>query len=192
MDRIHSLRQQRVGASVNSDHRRGKITRLVIDDLANLPEGRTPPKSSSVERKDAAQTGNLLIIDGNQVWCAPQAIEYLMVLVEVKSWFIECVPPLYLPLPFAPFCCFHSHSSRKLHPLNSTLGHASIRRELKPVGISFVNGEHAHNRIVFKRSSRLTQPLSFRSIRVVSPVSAKYSCAPYDCQVWRACMSARR
>ena len=39
--------------------------RLAIDDPANLPEGRTPPKSSSVERKGAEGTGNVLIIDGN-------------------------------------------------------------------------------------------------------------------------------
>ena len=56
-------------ADVESDHRRGRVTRLVVDDLANIPEGRTPSKSSSVERKDAAWTGNLLIIDG--VWDTP-------------------------------------------------------------------------------------------------------------------------
>ena len=73
VDRVPSLRQPRVGANVESDHRRGNIPRLVIDDLANLLEGRTPPKSRSVKRKDATRTGNLLIIDGNQAWdaCRP-------------------------------------------------------------------------------------------------------------------------
>ena len=68
MDRVPSLHQPRVGVNVESDHRRGKITRLVVHDLANLPEGRTPPRSSGVEQKDAVRIGNLLIIDGNQVW----------------------------------------------------------------------------------------------------------------------------
>ena len=101
MDRVPSLHQPRVGANVESDHRGGKITRLVVHDLANLPEGRTPP---SVERKDAARTGDLLIIDGNQVWDDPQAIEYVMVLAEIKPWFTEepdeCVLPSCLPLQF--------------------------------------------------------------------------------------------
>ena len=37
--------------------------------------------------------------------------------------------------------------------LNCALGHASIRRELRPVGISrATTGEHAHHRIMFKRA----------------------------------------
>jgi L-fuconate dehydratase len=31
------------------------------------------------------------------------------------------------------------------------LGHAAIRRGLKPVGIGVATGEHAHNRMVFKQ-----------------------------------------
>jgi L-fuconate dehydratase len=31
------------------------------------------------------------------------------------------------------------------------LGHAAIRRALKPLGIGVATGEHAHNRMVFKQ-----------------------------------------
>ena len=114
VDGVPRVRQPRVGADVDSDHCRGKITLPVIDDLANLSEGRTPLKSSSVEWKDAART---LIIDGNQVLDALQTVEYVMVLAEIKPWFTEepdeCVPPFCPLLPFAPFNFFHSRSSRK-------------------------------------------------------------------------------
>ena len=57
---------------------------------------------------------NLLIIDGNQVWDTPQAIDYVIMLTEIKPSFTEesdeCVLPLCRPLSFAPF---HSRSSRK-------------------------------------------------------------------------------
>ena len=102
MDRVPSLRQPRVGANVGSDHRRGNIIALRLMTW--------PTYLMSVERKDAARTGNLLIIDGNQVWDGPQAIEYVIVLAEIKPWFTEepdeYVLPLCLPLPFAPFCVF--------------------------------------------------------------------------------------
>ena len=95
----------------------------MIDDPANLPEGRTPTKSSSVKRKDAARTENLLIIDGNQVWDTPKSIEYVMMLAEIKPWFTEepdeCV--LYLPLPFAPCYFFHS-----VHHINDILSTAPL------------------------------------------------------------------
>ena len=42
VDLVFSLCQLRLGANVKLDHHRGKITHLVIYDLANLPEGRTP------------------------------------------------------------------------------------------------------------------------------------------------------
>lgn len=112
-------------ANVESDHRKGKIPRLVIDDLTNLPEalGKDTPESSSVERKDAARTGNLLIIDGDQVWDTPKSIEYVMMLAEIKPWFTEEPDEyvLYLPLPFAPCYFFHS-----VHHINDTLSAAPL------------------------------------------------------------------
>jgi L-fuconate dehydratase len=68
------------------------------------------------------------MIDANQVWDVPQAIEYVKSLQEIKPWFIE--------EPTAP---------------DDILGHAAIRKALKPFGIGVATGEHAHNRMVFKQ-----------------------------------------
>ena len=50
-------------------------------------------------------------------------------------------PPALAPFSF----------STPVHHANDTLGLASIRRGLKPVGIGVATGEHAHDRMVFKR-----------------------------------------
>lgn len=93
--------KMKVGANIESDLRRGRVIRSVIDDPANLPEGRNPPSLSSIEGKNAGPTGSVLMIDANQVWDVPQAIEYVKKLAEIKPWFIEeptapdeCVLPL--------------------------------------------------------------------------------------------------
>jgi len=57
----------KVGPNVESDLHRGKVTRSIIDDPANLPKGRKPPSPSSTEGKDAGPTGNALMIDANQI-----------------------------------------------------------------------------------------------------------------------------
>jgi L-fuconate dehydratase len=68
------------------------------------------------------------MIDANQVWDVPQAIEWVTYLKETRPWFIE--------EPTAP---------------DDILGHAAIRKALKPHGIGVATGEHAHNRMVFKQ-----------------------------------------
>ncbi|KZS93919.1 enolase C-terminal domain-like protein [Sistotremastrum niveocremeum HHB9708] len=120
--------KMKVGANRDSDLRRGKIIRSVIDDPANLPNGHKPPSPASLEGKNAGPTGAVLMIDANQVWDVPQAIEYVKSLEEIKPWFIE--------EPTAP---------------DDILGHAAIRKALKPHGIGVATGEHAHNRMVFKQ-----------------------------------------
>ncbi|KAI0280050.1 enolase C-terminal domain-like protein [Russula aff. rugulosa BPL654] len=80
------------------------------------------------QRKNAGPTGAVLMIDANQVWDVQQAIDYVSSLAEIKPWFIE--------EPTAP---------------DDILGHATIRRALKPHGIGVATGEHAHNRMVFKQ-----------------------------------------
>ena len=102
--------KMKVGANVESDLRRGEVIRSVIDDPANLPEGRKPPSPSSIEGKNAGPTGNVLMIDANQVWDVPQAIEYVKALAKISPWFIEeptapdeCVIPLRVPPTFASF-----------------------------------------------------------------------------------------
>ncbi|KAH7344724.1 enolase C-terminal domain-like protein [Rhizoctonia solani] len=120
--------KMKVGSNVDDDLRRGGIIRSIIDDPQYLPEGRTPPTAESIAGKNAGPTGSVFMIDANQVWDVPQAIEYVKKLESLKPWFIE--------EPTAP---------------DDILGHASIRKALKPHGIGVATGEHAHNRMVFKQ-----------------------------------------
>jgi L-alanine-DL-glutamate epimerase-like enolase superfamily enzyme len=59
-----------------------------------------------------------------EVWDVPQAVEYMKKLEPLKPWFIE--------EPTAP---------------DDVVGHANIRKQLKPYGIGVATGEHAHNRV---------------------------------------------
>ena len=100
----------KVGSNVESDLHRGEVTRSIIDDPANLPKGRNPPRRSSIEEKNAGPTGNVLMIDANQIWDVPQAVEYVKRLAEIKPWFIEeptapdeYVLSLYLSAAFVSF-----------------------------------------------------------------------------------------
>ncbi|KAF9517532.1 hypothetical protein BS47DRAFT_1339391 [Hydnum rufescens UP504] len=120
--------KMKVGADKHSDLRRGRIIRSIIDDPTYLPPGHVSPDPKSIVGKNAGPTGSVLMIDANQVWDVPQAIEYVKGLEELKPWFIE--------EPTAP---------------DDILGHAAIRKALKPHGIGVATGEHAHNRIVFKQ-----------------------------------------
>ncbi|CAL1699755.1 unnamed protein product [Somion occarium] len=122
--------KMKVGADLDNDLRRGKIIRSIIDDPQYLPAGHKPrdPNGPDLVGKNAGPTGSVLMIDANQVWDVPQAIEFVKGLEEIKPWFIE--------EPTAP---------------DDILGHAAIRRALKPYGIGVATGEHAHNRIVFKQ-----------------------------------------
>lgn len=57
----------KVGANLESDLRRGKIIRSVIDNPENLPEGHTPRDPKTLVGKNAGPTGNVLMIDANQL-----------------------------------------------------------------------------------------------------------------------------
>ncbi|KAJ5827886.1 hypothetical protein N7447_004649 [Penicillium robsamsonii] len=72
--------------------------------------------------------GHQIMIDANQVWSVPQAIEYMKQLVEFKPVFIE-------------------------EPTNpdDVLGHATIRKALRPYGVGVATGEAAQNRVTFKQ-----------------------------------------
>ncbi|KAF8918125.1 enolase C-terminal domain-like protein [Mucidula mucida] len=122
--------KMKVGADQASDLRRGKIIRSIIDDPQYLPANATPidPESEQIKGKNAGPTGAVLMIDANQVWDVNQAIDYVKGLADIKPWFIE--------EPTAP---------------DDILGHAAIRKALKPYGIGVATGEHAHNRMVFKQ-----------------------------------------
>ncbi|KAI1872382.1 hypothetical protein JX265_001361 [Neoarthrinium moseri] len=72
--------------------------------------------------------GNVLMVDANQVWSVPEAIEYMKNLKDFKPWFIE--------EPTSP---------------DDILGHKAIREALKPYGIGVATGEMCQNRVIFKQ-----------------------------------------
>jgi L-fuconate dehydratase len=92
----------KVGADIDDDVRRLGIAREVIGWDANL------------------------MIDANQVWDVPQAIEWMERLAEFA--------PLWIEEPTSP---------------DDVLGHAAIRRAVSPIGVA--TGEHGMNRVLFKQ-----------------------------------------
>ena len=96
----------KVGGSVENDKRRLTIARDVI----------------------GYDRGNHLMVDANQIWSVPDAIEYMKKLAEFKPWFIE--------EPTSP---------------DDILGHKAIRDALEPYGIGVATGEMCQNRVVFKQ-----------------------------------------
>jgi len=92
----------KVGASLEDDIRRLRIAREVIGPDGNL------------------------MIDANQVWDVPQAIEWIRALAPFK--------PLWIEEPTSP---------------DDVLGHATIRRAVAPIGVA--TGEHGMNRVLFKQ-----------------------------------------
>ncbi|THG97083.1 hypothetical protein EW145_g7674, partial [Phellinidium pouzarii] len=83
--------KMKVGTDRAADLRRGKIIRSVIDDPQYLPAGSTPrdPNAPELRGKNAGPTGAVLMIDANQVWDVPVAIDYVRSLAEIRPWFIE-------------------------------------------------------------------------------------------------------
>jgi L-fuconate dehydratase len=92
----------KVGADLDDDIRRLGIAREVIGWEANL------------------------MIDANQVWDVPQAIEWVRALARFK--------PLWIEEPTSP---------------DDILGHAAIRKAVAPIGVA--TGEHGMNRVLFKQ-----------------------------------------
>ncbi|MGP3962769.1 L-fuconate dehydratase [Nonomuraea sp. 3N208] len=92
----------KVGASLDDDIRRLRIAREVIGSDASL------------------------MIDANQVWDVPQAIEWVRALAEFE--------PLWIEEPTSP---------------DDILGHAAIRKAVTPIGVA--TGEHGMNRVLFKQ-----------------------------------------
>ena len=69
-----------------------------------------------------------LMIDANQIWDVGQAIEWVKQLAPYK--------PLWIEEPTSP---------------DDILGHAAVRKALKPTGIGVATGEQCQNRVVFKQ-----------------------------------------
>jgi len=92
----------KVGADLEEDKRRLRIAREVIGWDAKL------------------------MIDANQVWDVPQAIDWVRELAEFQPHWIE--------EPTSP---------------DDVLGHAAVRRAVAPIGVA--TGEHGMNRVLFKQ-----------------------------------------
>ncbi|PWN47886.1 enolase C-terminal domain-like protein [Violaceomyces palustris] len=118
----------KVGASLEDDKRRLSLLRSIVDDPKEMPGGRIAPTAASISGKNAGPTGCVVMVDANQVWDVSQAIDYMKELAYLKPWFIE--------EPTAP---------------DDVLGHAAIRKALKPFSIGVATGEHSHNRMNFKQ-----------------------------------------
>ncbi|MCQ3802937.1 MAG: fuconate dehydratase [Acidimicrobiia bacterium] len=92
----------KVGRDLDDDLRRARIVRRLIGEERHL------------------------MVDANQVWEVPQAIEWVNALSEIGLHWIE-----------EPTCP------------DDILGHAVIARAVAPVLVA--TGEHAHNRVMFKQ-----------------------------------------
>ncbi len=92
----------KVGIDLQDDIRRCKIAREVIGEDTKL------------------------MIDANQNWDVPQAIEWVNALQQFNPWFIE--------EPTSP---------------DDILGHKAIRDGVAPIQVA--TGEHCHNRVMFKQ-----------------------------------------
>ncbi len=78
--------------------------------------------------REAIGPGRHLMVDANQRWDVPVAIEWMRALAEFR--------PLWIEEPTSP---------------DDILGHAAIARALRPLGIGIATGEHCHNRVMFKQ-----------------------------------------
>lgn len=76
--------------------------------------------------REAIGSNRTLMMDANQVWDVPQAIEWMRRLSQFE--------PLWIEEPTSP---------------DDVLGHAAIARTLAPIGVA--TGEHCHNRVMFKQ-----------------------------------------
>lgn len=92
----------KVGASLDDDIRRCRIAREVLGPDVHL------------------------MIDANQVWDVPEAIEWVKALAAFD--------PLWIEEPTSP---------------DDILGHAAIRKAVAPIGVA--TGEHGMNRVLFKQ-----------------------------------------
>ncbi|MEV4457867.1 enolase C-terminal domain-like protein [Microbispora sp. NPDC049633] len=95
-------------------HVKLKVGANVEDDVRRL----------SIAREELGE--RTLMIDANQVWDVPQAIEWVNRLAPYE--------PLWIEEPTSP---------------DDVLGHAAIRKAVAPVGVA--TGEHCHNRVMFKQ-----------------------------------------
>ncbi|MBX3029635.1 MAG: fuconate dehydratase [Chloroflexi bacterium] len=97
------------------DHVKLKVGRDLEDDL----------RRTRIAREVIGPDRHLMV-DANQVWSVPDAIDWVRALAEVR--------PMWIEEPTSP---------------DDILGHAAIARAVAPVGVA--TGEHVQNRVVFKQ-----------------------------------------
>jgi L-fuconate dehydratase len=97
------------------DHVKLKVGRDLQDDLRRTRIAR-----------EVIGPDRQLMVDANQVWSVPQAIEWMAALAEVR--------PMWIEEPTSP---------------DDILGHAAIARAVAPIGVA--TGEHVQNRVMFKQ-----------------------------------------
>lgn len=112
-DKLRRLLQEAVDSGY--DYFKLKVGGNVDDDIRRL----------TVAREVIGWDANLMI-DANQVWDVPEAIEWMARLAEFK--------PLWIEEPTSP---------------DDVLGHAAIRKAVAPIGVA--TGEHGMNRVLFKQ-----------------------------------------
>ncbi|KAK2812661.1 hypothetical protein FQN50_001307 [Emmonsiellopsis sp. PD_5] len=132
--------------------------------------------------------GYTVMIDANQVWSVPEAIEYMKNLVEFKPVFIEGMEPA---LEIFRAVNLISTFSEPTNP-DDVLGHAAIRKALKPYGVGVATGEMAQNRVTFKQllQAEATDVCQIDSVRLgsvneclaVMLMAAKFNvpCVPHN------------
>eukprot|EP00074_Homo_sapiens_P110414 XP_024306975.1 mitochondrial enolase superfamily member 1 isoform X8 [Homo sapiens] len=118
----------KVGADLQDDMRRCQIIRDMIG----------PEKTLSLF---------LQMMDANQRWDVPEAVEWMSKLAKFK--------PLWIEEPTSP---------------DDILGHATISKALVPLGIGIATGEQCHNRVIFKQllQAKALQFLQIDSCRLGS------------------------
>lgn len=114
-DKIRRLCREAVAEGWN--HIKVKVGRDLADDVRRL----------GIIREEIGWDRRLMV-DANQVWDVPQAIEWMRALAPFQPWWIE--------EPTSP---------------DDILGHAAIARAMEPLGIGVATGEHGMNRVLFKQ-----------------------------------------
>lgn len=112
-DKIRQLCRE--GVAEGWSHFKIKVGRDLADDV----------RRASIIR-EVIGPDRKLMMDANQVWDVPQAIEWMRTLAQFDPWWIE--------EPTSP---------------DDVLGHAAIARAVAPIGVA--TGEHCQNRVVFKQ-----------------------------------------
>lgn len=112
-DKLRMLCEEAVAAGYK--HVKLKVGANLADDI----------RRCGIAREVLGPDGNLMI-DANQVWEVPQAIEWVKALAEFD--------PLWIEEPTSP---------------DDILGHAAIRKAVSPIGVA--TGEHGMNRVLFKQ-----------------------------------------